>query len=327
MGYTTMFLTQTPYILTLICYMIIMKKANIITPIAILAVTTSWLFINSTEPAPSNSPAPQSTPHVTNLPPMPKSLSFCGEKVPLDRSDVWEALDREILTNTFWHTNTQLVIKRSGRFFPIIEPILKEEGIPEDFKYLCVAESNLIPTAKSPAGAVGLWQILEGTGRELNLEVNKDIDERYNIVKSTHAACQYLKKAYSSLGSWTLVAAAYNGGQGRVMRNMANQKQNSFYDILWAEETARYPFRIMALKLIMENPSDYGFNIGKNDLYKPYDTYTVAVDTTINDLAQFAIDNNTTYKMLKVLNPWMRQNIMPNKSRRNYVITLPKREK
>lgn len=303
-----------------------MKKANIITPIVALSAVASWLFINSTEPSPKRDKDPQTTPHVTNLPPMPEELSFCGEEVPLHRNDVWEALDREILTNTFWHTNTQLAIKRSGRFFPIIEPILKEEGIPDDFKYLCVAESNLMPTAKSPAGAVGLWQILEGTGRELNLEVNKDIDERYNIIKSTHAACQYLKKSYATLGSWTLVAAAYNGGQNRVLRNMSTQKQNSFYDILWAEETARYPFRIMAIKLIMENPSDYGFNIGKKDLYKPYETYTVTIDTTINDLAQFAIDNNTTYKMLKVLNPWMRQNIMPNKSRRNYLITLPKKE-
>jgi hypothetical protein len=291
----------------------------------ILATATSWLFINSTEPAHKHDKTEQTTPHVTHLPPMPKVLDFCGERVPLERTDVWESLEREILTNTFWHTNTQLVIKRAGRYFPIIEPILKEEGIPDDFKYLCVAESNLIPTAKSPAGAVGLWQILEATGKELQLEINKDIDERYNIVKSTHAACKYLKKAYSLFNSWTLVAAAYNGGQNRVLRNMSTQKQSSFYDILWAEETARYPFRIMALKLIMQNPEVYGFNIEKKDLYKPYDTYTVTVDSTINDLAQFAIDNATTYKMLKTLNPWMRQNIMPNKSHRKYVITLPKK--
>ena len=302
-----------------------MRRTNIIITAVILAAATSWLFINSTEPTHNHDKAEQTTPHVTHLPPMPKKLDFCGERVPLERTDVWESLEREMLTNTFWHTNTQLVIKRAGRYFPIIEPILKEEGIPDDFKYLCVAESNLIPTAKSPAGAVGLWQILEATGRELQLEVNKDIDERYNIVKSTHAACKYLKKAYSLFNSWTLVAAAYNGGQNRVLRNMSTQKQSSFYDILWAEETARYPFRIMALKLIMQNPEAYGFNIGKKDLYKPYDTYTVTVDSTINDLAQFAIDNATTYKMLKTLNPWMRQNIMPNKSHRKYVITLPKK--
>lgn len=303
-----------------------MKKTSIITTIVLLFTTTSLLFINSTEPAPKHEKNTQTTPHITILPPMPKKLDFCGENVPLERNDVWESLDREILTNTFWHTNTQLIIKRSGRFFPIIEPILKEEGIPDDFKYLCVIESNLMTTAKSPAGAVGLWQILETTGKELGLEVNKDIDERYNIIKSTHAACKFLKKAYEKFGSWTLVAAAYNGGQGRVSRNIATQKQNNFYDILWAEETSRYPFRIMAVKLIMENPKDYGFNISEKDFYKPYETYTINVDTTINDLAQFAIDKETTYKMLKTLNPWLRQNIMPNKSRRNYLITLPKKE-
>lgn len=263
-------------------------------------------------------------PHMTYLPEFPKEMSFANEKVPLNRPDVQEALDREILSNTFWHTNTLLILKRRARLFPEIEKILKECGVPDDFKYLCVAESNLSPTAKSPVGAAGLWQIMEKTGKELGLEINEDVDERYNFEKSTRAACQYLKKSYRALGSWTLVAAAYNGGQGRVTKNIETQKQNNYYDIMWVEETGRYVFRILALKLIMNNPQLYGFNLTDTDSYHSTKYYEVKTDTTIADIAQFAIDNKTTYKAIKTLNPWLKQNKLSNPKRKEYTILVPR---
>lgn len=271
-----------------------------------------------------NAEEPFNYPHMTYLPEFPKEMSFANEKVPLDRQDIQEALDREILSNTFWHTNTLLILKRRARIFPEIEKILKECGVPDDFKYLCVAESNLSPTAKSPVGAAGLWQIMEKTGKELGLEINDDVDERYNFEKSTRAACQYLKKSYRALGSWTLVAAAYNGGQGRVTKNMETQKQNNYYDIVWVEETSRYVFRILALKLIMSNPQLYGFNLSDADSYRSTKYYEVKTDTTIADIAQFAIDNKTTYKAIKTLNPWLKQNKLTNPKRKEYTILVPR---
>lgn len=263
-------------------------------------------------------------PHTTYQPVIPTSLSFCGEEVPLNRSDVYESLDREMLSNTFWHTNTMLVLKRSKRFFPIIERILSEYKIPNDFKYLCVAESNLMPLAKSPVGAVGLWQIMSTTGKELGLEINDEVDERYNIEKSTIAACKFLQKSYNSLGSWTLVAASYNGGLARVNKNISTQLQKSYYDILWVEETGRYVYRILSLKVIFENPRKYGFNLDETEYYEPYEYTEIKVDSTITNFAQFAIDNKTTYKGLKNLNPWLRDTKLTNAKRKTYTIQIPK---
>lgn len=296
--------------------------------ISILAVVVAiGLFVNSTEPNINNlenDAQDINLPHSTYLPEIPSEMTFADEKVPLERTDVYESLDREMLSNTFWHTNMILILKRATRYFPIIEPILKENDIPEDFKYLCVAESNLVPTAKSPAGAVGLWQIMDKTGKELGLEINDEVDERYHIEKSTKAACVFLKKAYKVLGSWALVAAAYNGGQSRVTKNISSQKQNNYYDILWSEETGRYVYRIIALKIIMNNPQQYGFNVTDNDGYSQYNYTEVKTDTTIADIAQFAIDNQSTYKYLKILNPWLRQNKLTNTKRKEYTILIPK---
>ncbi|MBQ3634136.1 MAG: lytic transglycosylase domain-containing protein [Bacteroidales bacterium] len=246
-------------------------------------------------------------PHETIMPHVPRKADFCGEKMPLERFDVRESLEREVVANTFWHTNTLLCLKRSGRYFPIIEPILRENGMPEDIKYLCVAESNLIPTAKSPAGAVGLWQFMEGTAKEYGLKVTQEIDERMDVEKSTRAACKMLKADYEKLGSWALVAAAYNAGKNRVKKVVDAQHENNYYDLYWGEETGRYVYRIVALKTVMSNPDDYGFDVSDGELYEPYKTRKETVNSTIEDLAQWAKDNGTTYKMLKILNPGLKK--------------------
>lgn len=244
-------------------------------------------------------------PHETVLPEVPAEASFCGERVPLERLDVYECFDREIISNTFLHSATLLNIKRSGRFFPIIEPILKECGVPDDMKYLCVAESNLNPTAKSPAGAAGPWQFLEGTAKEFGLKVNEELDERNDVAKSTRAACKFLKASYRALGTWTMVAASYNGGLGRVRKNMEQQQQQSYYDVHWAEETRRYVFRILAIKEILSRPADFGFDVGEGDKYRPYKTEKVSVRGPIADVPQWAIDHGTTYRLVRMLNPWI----------------------
>ncbi|MCQ2235735.1 MAG: lytic transglycosylase domain-containing protein [Bacteroidales bacterium] len=264
------------------------------------------------------------TPHQTYLPSMPDSISFCGERVPLERRDIYEALDREMVVNTFAHTNTILILKRMTRYFPLIESVLKEEGVPDDFKYLAVAESNLYDIARSPVDAIGLWQFLKTTGKEYGLEVNDEIDERYHIEKSTRAACRYFRKAYEEFGSWTMVAASYNGGM-RGVKNMKNlQHQSNYYEMIWVEETARYVFRIIAFKQILSNPESYGFNITESDRYQPWRVNVVDMDTTIVDLAQWAIDRGTTYKRVKELNRWIRQNKINNPRRKTYHIAIPK---
>ena len=305
-----------------------MKKIILI-PLTISAVLVAFLFFGGAKPSDENAQNAEDAdasatfvPHQSYLPQLPKTLTFCGETLPLDRDDVLESLDREIMSNTFWHSNTMLMYKRIGRYFPVIEPILKQYNIPDDIKYLCVAESSLSPTVKSPAGAVGLWQFMESTGREYGLEVNDEVDERYNVELSTRAACKFLLHAYEKLGSWQLVAASYNGGLTRVMKNMQTQRQNRYYDILWAEETARYVFRIVALKLILENPQNYGFNLNESDRYKPYAVDTCSVDYSIDDLVDFCESKNMTYKQLKTLNPWLRQTSLRNYRKKTYKVLI-----
>jgi len=301
-----------------------MKTKAICILIGAIIVVFFQLFTSYTNPVENIDEEPAiDLPHNTFLPTIPDSITLFGENMPLSRQDVFESMEREILTNTFWHTNTLLVLKRSKRVFDIIDPILKEQNVPEDFKYLAVAESNLWVNSKSPAGAVGLWQILESTGKELGLEINDEVDQRYDIEKSTVAACRFLKRAYDSLGSWSLVAAAYNGGQGRVTKNKSNQLQESYYDLLWAEETARYVFRIAAFKIIMNSPSEYGFNINAEDIYEQYPSRDTVISTSIANIAEFAIDHNTTYKALKNLNPWLRQNKLTNARGRSYTVKIP----
>ncbi len=300
-------------------------KNKLLVGIPTLLILLIWLLTNSVAPSGEKISANNESgrrPHDTTVPHTPHKANFCGEELPLDRVDVYEQLDREIITNTFWHTNTLLVLKRSTRFFPIIEPILKEYGVPDDIKYLCVAESNLIPTAKSPAGAVGLWQFMEGTAKEYGLKVNAEVDERMDIEKSTRAACVMLKNDYGKLGSWALVAAAYNAGSGRVKKVQQAQLQNSYYDLLWGEETGRYVYRIVAMKQVLTSPRSYGFDIDDDEAYLPYETKTITIDTSIQDIAQWAIENGTNYRTIKLLNPWLTKNKLTINGSETYDIKL-----
>jgi len=255
---------------------------------------------------------------------LPDTLSLAGEKIPLHYYDVREALDRELLVNTYWHSNTILYIKRAHRFFPVIEPILKEEGVPDDFKYLAVAESGLT-NALSPSDAAGFWQFLKGTGKEYNLEVNDQVDERYHLEKSTRAACKYLKDSYTIFGSWAMAAASYNTGRTNMNKHIGRQKSNDYYDLYLHEETARYLFRIAAIKLVLENPERYQFFIKDSEKYKPLKFTTIDVDSSITDVANFAEKNGTSYKMIKLFNPWLRDNYFNNPSKKVYSIKIPEK--
>lgn len=253
---------------------------------------------------------------------LPRELDFAGEKVPLSNFDILEALDRELLSNAYFHSQTIRLIKMSNRYFPVIEPILEEQGIPDVFKYLAVAESGLI-NAVSPANAVGFWQIRKGTGAEYGLEINSEIDERYHLEKSTVAACKYLNESYEKYGNWTLAAASYNIGRRGIDREMARQKMEDYYDLLLNDETARYLFRILALKLIIDEPAAYGFHLSKMDLYHPVPYDTVVVNHAVEDFADFAFEHGTNYKILKFLNPWLRDNKLVNKAGKTYIIKIP----
>lgn len=253
---------------------------------------------------------------------IPESLEFAGEKVPLENFDTRESLDRELLVNTYFHSQTLVYIKKAPRYFPVIEPILQEYNIPEDFKYLPLAESGL-SNAISPANAVGLWQLMEGTARENGLEVNAEVDERYHLEKSTIVACKYLLKSYEKYQNWTMVAASYNIGRRGIERQIERQDEMDYYDLMLNEETARYIFRILAIKMILEDPEKYGFYLEEDDLYQPIHFYNVAVDSSITSFAEFAKGFNTNYKMLKFLNPWLRENYLSNKKGKTYQINIP----
>ncbi len=254
--------------------------------------------------------------------PTPNSLHFAGEPVPMGEWEVRERYDRELLVNTYWQSSTLLVFKRAHRWFPVIEPILEAHGVPNDFKYLAVIESSLM-NAISPAGATGFWQILQGTARELGLEVNTHIDERYHVEKATAAACQYLLNAKDRFGSWTLAAAAYNIGNARLSRIMDSQQADCYYDLFLNEETARYMFRLLAVKTIMSDPESSGFHFRKEDLYPSISYRIVPVSQTINDLVEFASNHGTTYKILREMNPWIRGYELPNRSGKMYEIKIP----
>ena len=255
--------------------------------------------------------------------PIPDTLFFAGEKVPLEYFDVRENLERELLVNSYFHSQTIRLIKLAPRYFSVIEPILKEKGIPDDFKYLAVAESNLDPRAVSPAQAVGLWQFLRTTGREYGLEITDEVDERYHVEKSTYAACEYLNSAYEKFENWALVAAAYNSGRSFTIRQMERQKNNNYYDMLLGEETERYVFRILALKMVLEKPEEFGFEIPENEKYPVINTRNIEIKRAVEDFAAFASDHGTNYKLLKMFNPWLRENFLTNNTGKTYVIKVP----
>ena len=252
----------------------------------------------------------------------PEDLNFAGEEIPIYSSEIWERIDKELLKNTYWQSNTMLYFKKANKYFPIIEPILKEHNIPDDFKYLALIESGL-DNVVSPAGASGFWQILKGTAREHGLEVNSAIDERYNLEKATVVACEYLQDAYNKFGTWTMAAASYNMGKNGVRRRIAKQESNNYYNLHLNNETSRYVFRIIAVKEILQNPRKYGFMFREKDLYYMPNYRTVDVDSTIADLTEFAKSQNVNYKLLKQFNPWLRGTSLPDKSRKKYILKIP----
>lgn len=253
---------------------------------------------------------------------LPAEINFAGEKAPLQIADVRERLDRELLVNANLHATTLLILKRANRAFPVIEPILKKYGVPDDFKYLAVIESGLVNVV-SPAGARGVWQFMPETGKEKGLEVNDVVDERYHLEKSTEAACKYLLDAKNKFGSWTLAAASYNGGVGGVNKQITFQGVTDYYDLLLTEETSRYVFRILALKEIMQNPTKYNFNLKPADLYPVIPTKKVEVTASVPDLATFAKDNGINYKVLKIHNPWLRDRKLDVAAGKSYTLEIP----
>lgn len=300
---------------------------NIFAAIGLVCASGLFIFAVQAEKVPTDKTSAQPQKNVNDYNvyaiSVPDNLNFAGEALPLEDPDILERMDRELLVNTYWQSNGLLMFKRASKYFPIIEPILEKNGVPEDFKYLAVIESGLT-NAVSPAGARGVWQIMKATGRENGLEINTNVDERYHLEMATEVACKYLKKAKEQLGSWTLAAAAYNAGNAGISKRLREQGVTEYYDLLLGEETGRYLFRIVALKEILNHPKTYGFNFTAKDLYKPVPTYKVEVDTAVTDFTKFAARFSINYKILKIHNPWLREPKLNNSSRKKYIIEIPK---
>ena len=296
-----------------------MKKMKLINKVAVIStvVFASGLFVFAT-----TNDAKQKNIEDGIVSNFPVKLDFAGEETPLKISDVKERFDRELLVNVNLHASTILAIKRANRAFPVIEPILKKNGIPDDFKYLAVIESGLV-NAVSPAGARGVWQFMPDTAKERGMEVTENVDQRYDLEKSTEAACSYFLSAKGKFGSWTLAAASYNGGMSGVNKQIGIQKVSDYYDLLLTEETSRYVFRILALKEIMKNPVKYEFNILPGDLYEILPTKKIEIDSSITDLAAFAKGQGINYKILKIHNPWLRETKLINDTGKKYQIEIP----
>jgi membrane-bound lytic murein transglycosylase D len=253
---------------------------------------------------------------------LPEKLSFAGEAVPLNDRDIIERFDRELTINTYWQSQTLVFIKKANRYFPLIDTILQRYDIPPDFRYLPLAESGLLNTV-SPKNAVGFWQFTSETAKEYGLEVNKDVDERYNLEKATDAACRYLVESYHLYRSWTLAAASYNMGRSSLNKQLKRQKANNYYDLILNEETARYLLRIIAIKTILEDPLKYGFHYRPEDLYPLTKIRDIQIDSTIPNLADFAFQQGINYKILKIFNPWLRDTSLPDVSHKIYTIKIP----
>ncbi len=305
-----------------------MKKYSmnvLISGLAMLLIGGSSLFVSKAcAQSPSMEQADTMSPAYS--PEVPRQVNFAGQKIDLTRYDRRERMDRELTTFTYMHSTTLLMLKRANRYFPIVEPILRAHGIPDDFKYLMVIESNLNTLARSPAGAAGLWQFMEATGRQFGLEVNKNVDERYHIEKATRAACKYLKDGYDKFGDWITVAASYNAGFTRISSSLSNQEANTAMDLWLNDETTRYMYRMMAIKLVFTNPQNYGFRLKRENLYPVIPYEKVKVTTGITDLVKFAKQKGITYAQLKDMNPWLRGTSLENKSGREYTIYIPTKE-
>lgn len=263
---------------------------------------------------------------VYSSPEVPSSVEFCEKSVDLTRFDRRERMDRELLAFAYMHSSSLQMIKRANRYFPIIEPILKENGIPDDFKYLMVIESNVSPIARSGAGAAGLWQFMQGTAKDYGLEVNGSVDERYDVEKSTRAACRYLKDAYRKYNDWVAVAASYNAGQARIAGQLEKQDVDDSLDLYLVEETSRYVYRILAAKIMFSDPVAFGFRLRATDLYPPIDCTEVTVTTGIDDLARFARSKGITLAILKNMNPWLRDTSLNGHGGKAYKLKIPTKE-
>lgn len=288
----------------------------------IIVIFTMLLFVNAIHESDSDPKTNTHKNYKVKALKLPADLNFAGERVPIENQDIMERMDRELLVNTYWQSNGLLLIKRANKYFPVLEPLLKKHGLPDDFKFLALAESGFIDETSS-AGAAGMWHFMKQTGKEFGLEINDNVDERYHIEKSTEVAAAYLKKAKERFGSWTLAAAAYNAGNYGVSSRLEIQKVDSYYDALLPDETERYVFRIIALKEIINNPEQYGFIFEKEDLYQQEKTAIVKVDTAITDIASFAKRFGINYKELKIHNPWLRENKLNNRTRKEYEIKIP----
>ena len=253
-----------------------------------------------------------------------RSFNFAGESLSMDNFDIKERLDLELMRNSYYHSNTMLSVKRANRFFPVIERILAEEGLPDDLKYLAVAESTL-SNAVSPAGAKGVWQFMYKTGQSYGLQINKEVDERYHLEKATKAACKHLRKLHNRFGNWTMAAAAYNMGASGLKKEASAQRADNYFDLNLNQETAKYVFRIVAIKEILSRPRDFGFYIDAVDLYQPLNNYSeVEVKTAVPNWGDFAKKYGISYRMLKVYNPWLISSSLKNKSLKKYTIHIPK---
>lgn len=254
--------------------------------------------------------------------PVPATFSFAGEEIPVDLYYVHNAFERKLTINTYWHTHTLMTLKRANCWFHVIDPILKANNIPSDFRYLPVIESNLT-NAVSPAGAAGFWQLMEKTAIELGLEVNSEVDERFHLEKATEDANRYLNSSFKRFGCWLLAAAAYNAGNERIKRATTNQKSNCYFDLHLNEETARFVFRLLAVKAIFDNPSKYGFQLRKADLHQPVPYKEVAVSGNIDNLIDFAIENRINYRLFKEFNPWLRSDRLTHNQMKTYTVKIP----
>lgn len=301
-----------------------MKKLSIVAIILSLIAIGGQIFVFATqkEDADELYQKAMQADYRVYAPVLPDTLFFCGEKVPLETYYVREGLDRELMSNMYFQSNMLLWMKRAGRYFPVIEPILKQYGVPSDMKYLCVIESGLT-NATSPAKAQGFWQFMKTTGQSYGLEITDEIDMRNNLELATVAACKYLKNSYARFGNWTAAAASYNCGEGGLNSRMTKQDVKSYYDVRLNTETTRYVYRILAAKLLLQNPQSYGFFVRKCDLYPPIPTETATLSGQNVDLYAFAKSHGTTYKMLRELNPWLQTDKLVNKANHTYQVKLP----
>lgn len=287
----------------------------------------AWAFasaVGQSEASPTSVAPLDTLPQQVTPPRIQPGLEFAGTPLPLERIGVRERMEKELLIGTFRHSSSLLTLKRSGRWFPMIEPILVDSGIPLDFKYLSVIESGLA-NAVSPSDARGFWQFMEPAAKEFGLRVDRDVDERYHVEKATRAACAYLNEAHDRYGDWLLAAASYNMGMSGVSRRLEEQGGEAYWDLMLNDETARYVYRLYATKQVMESPEQHGFRLSAEDWYAPVETRDTLLVDGIEDLAAFAAEAGVSYNALKTLNPWLRSDRLPIREDQYYVVRLPLR--